>query len=425
MRRKMAMSACLGLLAGLVAAPSAHAVPEVTLWVVQPPGQLVAFDPADLSRIGGVRIPALAYYDPRRLAVNGHGQFLLRLDDDHLWLWDGERASTPPVSPTSAPDLSAFTRPGMTPTRQWFLGDDGNTLYVVESVTRDDGAADSDSSRTPLRMLETDLLQQPRREVFARTVGRCFETMRLVAFTRPCPDPEVWAPGGVIRGCAVFTQWEQLREGDESRAPMAAGERSRYLRGARGWRPAALGRTWHGESLLDISPDGSHWVTSQSDVGCCGWLNASSEQAMFVGTDSTAIVFDEWPAFGNEGYDVSFFTADARIGPDADRVALCVHATQGPAAPIGPSANARTDSLQVRRLREELTTMPMVVIVQVRPRRAETLRIPNAELIGWLNRSEVLVVEDGRIVAVDVSTGKRRRSGITVRTAADAIMVWR
>ena len=157
-----------------------------------------------------------------------------------------------------------------------------------------------------------------------------------MAETEPCPDPDVWAPGGVVRGCAVLTHWEMSKWSEEPGLVEAAGYRTRYLRVAQGWRAAELDQTWSDE-LLDVSADGSSWVVATPDDGCCGWSNDCSDQTTFGGADSNVVVFDEWPTFRNKDYDVSFFTAGAHIGPDDRYVALSIHATEGPAADdVGP-----------------------------------------------------------------------------------------
>ena len=57
--------------------------------------------------------------------------------------------------------------------------------------------------------------------------------------------------------------------------------------------------------------------------------------------------------------------------------------------------------------------------------RAPTRRIAHAELVGWTSDREVLVLESGRIIAIDVVTGHRRESSITTTSAGLARVVWR
>ncbi len=422
---KRVRGTCLGIIGWLLFATPVAAVPDVTLWVVQPPGQLVAFDLSDLARIGGVRIPAVAFSDPSRLAINGHGQFLVQLDDRHLWLWDGTKASTLPIAPKLGGDATAFSAPARTPARQWLLGDDGNSLLVVESVARETDETGADTLETPLRMLETDLAQRLRAEVFRMTVKPCRRPMLLVAETEPCPDPSVWAPAGVARGCTVLTRWQQVGDVPKGDLPEASCLLTRYLRTPSGWKASEFSSAWGDEPLLDMSSDGAAWAQAVSDNGCCGWSNGSSDQTFFGHADSTEVVFDEWPQFGNKDYDVSFFTAGARIAPDLRHVALSVHATEGPAADIRVSAEGHADSLELKSVRAALAELPMVEIVTTGPRPAEILRLPHAELVGWASDSAVVVVEGGQVAVVDVPTGRRHRLDVSVRTAADVLVVWR
>lgn len=422
---KQTFSLCLLTIVGLFPVPSASAPPDVTLWVVQPPGQLVAFDLSDFSRIGGVRIPAAAFQDPSKLSVNGRGQFLVHLDDDHLWVWDGAAARMLPAAPRALRDSTATVPAGRTPMRQWLLGDDGKSLFVMVGVARAFDETGADTSQTPLRMRETDLFQRPRGQVFAVTTRACRRPLRLVAVTEPCPDPTIWAPGGVVRGCAVLTHWEQVDDVPDWSLPQATCRRTRYLLSSEGWRASELENAWSDEPLLDISSDGSAWVQNQSDDGCCGWSNGSSDQTTFGDADTVAVVFDEWSTYHNQDYDVSFFTADARIAPAAKRVAFTVHATDGPKAEIRPSADGHGSPSGLKSIRASLADLPLVEIVETRPRRASLLRLPHAELVGWASDSEVVVIESGHVSTVDVLTKRRRRSEILVRTAADALVVWR
>src|ERR1044072_376164 len=65
------------------------------LWVLQPGGNLVEFDPADFSRLESLKLPPAVLSSPGRLAINAGGQILCALGDDQYWTWDGrDRKST-------------------------------------------------------------------------------------------------------------------------------------------------------------------------------------------------------------------------------------------------------------------------------------------------------------------------------------------
>jgi hypothetical protein len=124
-----------------------------------------------------------------------------------------------------------------------------------------------------------------------------------------------------------------------------------------------LDTLWGEQPLLDINADGSAWVTADVDGGCCGWYNEGSEQTYFRGGDTAQVVFDEWSAFGNNDYDVSFYTAAARISPDARCIALSVHATDGPGAELRLSADGHADPLELHSVQAALADMPVVEVV--------------------------------------------------------------
>jgi len=410
--------ACAALLLAVIPGHPAQALPEVTLWVIQPPGQLVAFDLSDFSRVGGVRIPAAAFNEPDRISINAHGQILARLDDDHLWLWDGTKEATLPTAPKAggAPDSTS---------RKWLLANDGRSLIVLERSSRDARGPAPDTAGSSLRMSETDLSGRFRKQIFSTHLKPCRRPLRLVAFANPCPEPSLWAPGGTVRDCAVLTYWEQLPAVFADAPPQATFHRTRCLRNGRGWKFGALAAERWSEPLLDMNADGSAWMQAVDDNGCCGWMNGSSNQTTFSIHDSSEVVFDEWAMFDNQNFNFSFYTDDARIAPGSRRVALSVLSTSWPDPPHDVSLDRHVDSLQFSAMRATRANLPIVMVVDTRPKRTEILRVPNAELIGWASDSEILVLMNGRLVGIDVLTGHRRPSDIRLRSAADAFVVWR
>jgi hypothetical protein len=76
------------------------------------------------------------------------------------------------------------------------------------------------------------------------------------------------------------------------------------------------------------------------------------------------------------------------------------------------------DSLELRRLRHALAEMPVTEVYEPGASRIPVRRILHAELVGWSNDREVLLLDRGRIVAVDVLTGGRRESPILASSAA-------
>jgi hypothetical protein len=416
---------CLGVIAGVSRAVPSAAVPDVTLWVMQPPGEVVALDLADFSRVGGVRIPPVAFNDPSRIAINGLGQMLVQLDGDHLWLWDGETARTLPTRGEHRGADSSSTAPS-TP-RQWLLGDDGKSLYVLQSEAARAGASTADSISSSVFVVRaTSFAQRPRATIHSSPRRPCERPLQLIAETEPCPDPDIWAPGGVVRGYFILTRWQQEPqiEPEPETLPTASFHRTLYRRAEKKWRAFDF-ETWSDMPLLDASAHGSSWVQATEDGGCCGWSNDSSDQMVLGSLDTTLTLFDEWSTFHNQDYDVSFFAAKARVAPGGDRVAYTVHATGAPGAEIRVSAEGHADTMELASIQRSLAELPLVEVRGTRPQTPLLFRLSHAELIGWASDSEVLVVERGRIVGVNVMTKERRESRILVRSAEDASVVFR
>jgi hypothetical protein len=89
------------------------------------------------------------------------------------------------------------------------------------------------------------------------------------------------------------------------------------------------------------------------------------------------------------------------------------------------SVDGHPDTLELASIRRSLLEMPVVEIRAVRPQPALLLRLQHAELVGWASDHEVLVTEHRHLVGIDVITNARRESGIEVRSAEDASVVWK
>jgi len=388
---------------------------------VQPPGEVVAFDLADFSRVGGVRIPREAFDDPGRLSINGVGQMLVSLDADHLWLWDGEAAKTL-AAPPGLPQAMASGEPAV-PLRQWLLGNDRRSVYLLQRESRIGRGAATDSAPAILVVRATNLTLQPQEQIAAIPDPPCETTMEPDATPFSCADPDLWVPGGVVRDFLLLTYWKQDHYPGFEDAIGASCHSLLLRRDAKGWR-ASEPSIWCEEPLLDMAAGGSAWVQAEGEAGCCGGLNEDSNVTRFMNADSSHTVFDEWTRFHNRNYDVSFFTANAIISPDGMRVAYTVHTTAF-SQEIPVSREGHPDTLELASIRRSLTDLPLVEIHEVRPHPMDLQRLSHCELIGWASDSEVIVVEKRHVVAVDVTTGRRRQSGINVRDPRDALVVRR
>jgi hypothetical protein len=286
----------------LVAAPStATTAPEgeATLWVIQPPGVIVAYSPTDFARIGSVRLPAAAVDHPERLAINGHGQLMIELDDGQLWIWDSatSRVVSPAPGATQSDTLAGGTG---TIGRQWLLGGDGASLFELETVSGPRSDSEFDSSATRVRGLITDLQERPRTELFNYRHLPCQHSVEPTG-AQPCAEPQVWAPGNVVSDFFIFTHWE--RGNDPAWTPEDLPEgvchQTVYQRRADGWRSFALD---DGETgWLDACEAGMTRVQADGELG---WVEqAGCDFAVIATKDTVFALSDECAHLRNEHYD--------------------------------------------------------------------------------------------------------------------------
>ncbi|MCL5744092.1 MAG: hypothetical protein M1541_09215 [Acidobacteria bacterium] len=163
-------------------------------------------------------------------------------------------------------------------------------------------------------------------------------------------------------------------------------------------------------------------IAAVLDGGCCGWENASSDQAILLRNGKVSVLYDEYDRFNNRNYDVSFYIGDARLAAGNAMLAYTVVSTARAASEIRLSSDGKENAEELARVRKAIAELPAVEVVQLggQPRPATSIR--HAELVGWVSDHEILVVQDGRLAVYDSRGGKRKETSIRVRSAADAFM---
>jgi activator of HSP90 ATPase len=158
------------------------------------------------------------------------------------------------------------------------------------------------------------------------------------------------------------------------------------------------------------------------DTACCGWENQSNDQTLLRLHGKTLTVFDERLTYKNPDYDVSFYTQNAKLSPDLDSVASTIAATAQSNKPIQLAEEGQANPEESQRIRKALLDLPAVELKRVddSPRRFAFL--PNAELIGWINDKEILIVEGHLLVVYNVTNGARRKSNVRVQSAAQVFL---
>ena len=128
----------------------------------------------------------------------------------------------------------------------------------------------------------------------------------------------------------------------------------------------------------------------------------------------SVVLFDEFQQYQNQDYDVSFFTANAKLSPQSMLVAFTVTATHEPGREIRLSDGGKANTTELSRIQQALRELPAVEVLRLDDPPKRTAMIPHAKLVGWVNDQEILLVENGLLVSYNVASGRRRKSEIKV-----------
>jgi hypothetical protein len=396
----------------LAAACSATSRAGRRVWVFQPPSQVVAIDAADFSKGPVVAIPIEAYEHRQPIGINAHDQMLVTLPSRHLWLWTGAKAETLSSDPRLAHQSGPPGAQGG-PTTTWMLGADGRSLFCKQddawTVAHADGGGDSlYALRT--RIVRTDLSGRVVETALDHTFPPC--DCETAVCSETCPVALLDVPGNVIGGAFVFSHFT---EGQTSRT---MGPSTLYRQGVKGWAASEIHQAFD-ECVLLPSGDG---LLVGSDGGCCGDVNGSSDRASWRGADTASTLYDEWTEFHNSAYQVTFAVARACIAPGGGRTALAITSTQPAAGPIELSEDGQDDPKTLAAIRRSLAELPVVEVYATGRHPTLIRRLTHVALAQWISADEILVADNGRLVAIDVTTGRRRESTIQVRGADDVIV---
>jgi len=129
-------------------------------------------------------------------------------------------------------------------------------------------------------------------------------------------------------------------------------------------------------------------------------------------------VFDEQATYKNPDYDVSFYTSNARLSPELGFVAMTIVSTAQENKPIQLAQEGQANPEESQRIRKALTELPAVEVKRMLESPEREAFLPHSALVGWISEKEILIVEDHLLVAYNVGTGARRKSGVRVEDAA-------
>ena len=391
------------------------------LWVLRTPGEMVEYDPGTFALKQKVKVPAEAMKSPANLSVNRLGQMLFvpavsiplsesEISNPHkVWIWNGQAAvSTDQGVEHKSEDRGsnqAVTESVPVP----FLSADGNHLFWLANGARRLEREEVDLSTTnTFQVWQTDLQGKDHVDLTSTSLPDC--RCKTGTCEESCPSFSGWVPE---TGVASFFLATQLTAGQTATSYKAT---TRYQQEGGKWNPNPL--TEPLQRVLDASADGSAIVEAIPDTGCCGWSNQSNDQTLVVTEGKARAVFDEQAAYKNTDYDVSFYTSNARLSPDAGKIAMTIVATAQSGKPMQLSEQGEANPEESQRIRKALLDLPAIEIKTTDDSPRRLAFVPHATLVGWINDKELLIVENHLLVAYTVGSGARRKSAIRVEDAA-------
>jgi hypothetical protein len=431
---------CIATLAAVVAALAAEAQPPATRVFVREETRVVEYDLSTGQAVRTVTLPDDARLpDYSRLApdrrngiwINRVGQIAVMLQPEggqaRLWFWDGRVAhvvSRPqPESAASLPDNVGL--PAREDLVQAVPSADGVCLYWITDDVRIPRQVKRPYSEVPeiartVRVQRTNAAGQGSAEIARVAFEPC--VCETSGCEETCPEASLRAPETGIDDAFFITSWIPGQLDSTLKAT------DRWIRRDRSWTRETLPSPV--ESFLDIA-DGETCLTRIGDAGCCGWVNSNSDQTVLWRSGQASILFDEWKRFGNSDYDITFWSANARLSPDRARVAhtldrVFVDETLGRANSSDPAPNIRLaesatkpNPAALARIHREMRPLPAVEVLALDG--AVERRIAHRRLIGWRDPDRLVLLAGRSVVIFDTRTGQEYATGIQ---AEDVHRIW-
>jgi hypothetical protein len=395
------------------------------LWVLQGPGEMVEYDSATFALKQKVKVPTEAVKSPAAMEVTQAGQILfappisLPLSDEDaaaahkVWLWNGQAAVTidQGVQRKNETTGSNNAVTDLAPTSH--LSADGKLLYWFANESRRLEREDVDLSiTTAWKAWRTDLNGEGREEITSTKLPDC--RCPTGSCEESCPSGLVWVPDTGVDKFFLVTQFIAGQTATLYKSTTA------YASDGRKWTSAPLAEAL--QRVLDVDNKGEVIVNSIPDTGCCGWSNQSDDQTIVLVNSRKVSIFDERETYKNPDYDVSFFTANAKLSPDSTRVAMTITATAQSGKPIQLSDEGEANPEESQNIRKALTALPAVAVKTIEDAAKQVAIVPHATLVDWINDKELLIVEDHMLVLYNVATGAKRKSSVHVEDAAHVFL---
>jgi hypothetical protein len=395
------------------------------LWVLRASGEMVEYDPATFTAKQTVKAPPEVAKSPGALEVNQAGQMLfpppmsLPLSDEDaaaahkVWIWNGQASVTIDQGVQRKIEATGSNQAVTDLAPVIHLSGDGKNLYWFDNESRRLEREGVDLSiTTTWKAWRTDLKGEGREEVASTklpdcrcTTGSCEES---------CPSGVVWVPDTGVDRFFLVTQFVAGQTAALYKSTTA------YSADGGKWTSALLPDPL--QRVLDADSKGAIIVDAIPDTGCCGWSNQSDDQTIVLVNGKKVSVFDERETYKNPDYDVSFFTANAKLSPDSARVAMTITATEQSGKPIQLSDEGEANSEESQGIRKALTALPAVAVKTIEDPAKEIAFVPHATLVDWINDKELLIVEDHLLVVYKLASGSKRKSNVHVEDTAHVFL---
>jgi len=394
------------------------------LLVIKEPGSIVEYDPSDFAPKRTSTLPGEALRAPGLLQANQKGQMLFApnpndpspdvgKNGEEVWFWNGEapaqlgRESLTTISKTGSNQRIIESSPDVT------LSQDGAHLYwFTNEFSRLERDEVELSVQNTFRAWQTDLAGKDRQQMASIEIPECRCPTGTCSET--CPEVDTWAPE---QGVSTYFLVNRIVPGQTDTKYLGA---SLYTLENGEWHATEL--TQPLQRILDAGDNGSVVVSAIPDTGCCGWENQSDDQTLLFSHDKKIVLFDEREQYKNPDYDVSFFTANAKLSPDRAAVAMTIQSSAKPGGAIQLSEEGQGNPAESQRIRKALAELPAVQVMSTSESGKRLAFLPHASVAGWLNDKELLIVENQFLVAYNLSTGARRKSEIKVANPAYVIV---
>jgi hypothetical protein len=391
------------------------------LWVLQATGEMVEYDPTTFAPKQHVKLPAEAAKSPAAISISGMGQILYAppvsfplsdadIANPHkIWIWNGHAALSIDQPVVHKEEEHGSNQAVTESAPQPYLSADGNHLFWFANEARRLEREGVDlSTGNSIQVSQSDLEGKAREEIVSAKLPDC--RCPTGSCEESCPSFLFWAPDGGVENFFLTTQFVAGQTTTTYKAS------TRYQHHGGKWDATQLPNAL--QRVLDSSAGGSLIVEAIPDTGCCGWSNQSNDQTLVVAEGNTRTIFDEQETYKNADYDVSFYTANAHLSPDASRIAMTIVATAQSNKPIQLSEQGQANPEESQRIRKALLDLPAIEVKTIddSPRRVAFL--PHVVLVGWINDKEILMVQDHLLVTYNVGTGARRKSSVRVEDAA-------